>query len=249
VTDLPGLPPPRHRVVPVPAGGAVAARAAGRRRRRTAGASVAAAAAVVTVAVVVLTSLGPGPADSLRVADQPPGSPGGIPDRVSGHVTDERGLPLTRIAVLPSDLSVVLTRTDAQGRYDVACGSDLVFAAYAPTTPTSTNLERSPGAGNHAWRRVAAVAACGRVLDIRMSPGGVIVGRTSDPTRRGTVVRAMRVSAGGTRPAPAGPGWTPVAIWSRAPPGSSSTSSRARPSRSPSEPRGLHCPRRNAAFH
>jgi hypothetical protein len=117
---------------------------------------------------------------------------------------------LTRIAVLPSDLSVVLTRTDTQGRYDVACGADLVFAAYAPTTPRSTNLEHSPGAGNYAWRRVAAVAACGRVLDIRMSPGGVIVGRSSDPARRGTVIRAMRVSAGGTRPAPAGPDFAGV---------------------------------------
>jgi hypothetical protein len=191
--------------VPGPPGGAAAARAAGRRRRRAAGAAVAAAAAVVTVAVVVLTSVGPGPPDSLQVAGHPPGSPGGIAGSVSGAVTDTDGAPLARIAVLPGDLSRVLTRTDARGRYSVACGTDLVFAAYAPSTPTGRTFERSPGAGNHAWRRVAAVEVCGRLLDVRMPAGGVIVGRTTDPAKRGAVVRALRVSAGGTQPAPGGP--------------------------------------------
>jgi hypothetical protein len=159
----------------------------------------------VTIAVVVLTTLGPGPPDSLQVAGNPPGSPGGIPDRVSGQVVDENGRPLTRIAVLPSDLSRVLTRTDAQGQYDVACGVDLVFAAYAPSTPTSRTFERSPGAGNHAWRRIPAHDACGRIVDVRMPAGGVITGHTSDPAKRGTLVRAMRVSGGGTEPAAGGP--------------------------------------------
>jgi hypothetical protein len=118
---------------------------------------------------------------------------------------DENGRPLTRIAVLPSDLSRVLTRTDAQGQYDVACGVDLVFAAYAPSTPTSRTFERSPGAGNHAWRRIPAHDACGRIVDVRMPAGGVITGHTSDPAKRGTLVRAMRVSGGGTEPAAGGP--------------------------------------------
>jgi hypothetical protein len=205
MTDLPGLPPPRRRVIPVPPGGATAARAAGRRRRHAAAGAGAAALAVVTVAVVVVTSLGPGPPDSLQVAGNPPGSPGGIPDRVSGQVVDENGQPLTRIAVLPSDLSRVLTRTDINGGYDVPCGTDLVFAAYAPSTPSGRTFERSPGAGNHAWRRIAAHDACGRLVDIRLPAGGVIIGHTTDPAKRGTIVRAMRVSAGGTAPAPDGP--------------------------------------------
>jgi hypothetical protein len=205
VTELPGMPPSRRRVVPVPPGGLAAARASGRRRRHAAAGAAAAAAAVVTIAVVVLTTLGPGPPDSLRVAGNPPGSPGGIPGRVSGQVVDENGRPLTRIAVLPNDLSRVLTRTDAQGRYVVACGVDLVFAAYAPSTPTSRTFERSPGAGNHAWRRVASANACGRVLDIRMPAGGVITGHTPDLAKRGTLVRAMRVAGGGIEPAVAGP--------------------------------------------
>jgi hypothetical protein len=178
---------------------------AGRRRRHAAAAAAAAGLAVVSVAVVVLTSLRPAPSDSLRVADRPPGSPGGVPGRVTGQVRDENGLPLTRIAVLPSDLSRVLTRTDADGGYDVPCGVDLVFAAYAPSTPAGRTFERSPGAGNHAWRRIAAHDACGRLVDVRMPTGGVIVGHTTDPAKLGTVVRAMRVSAGGTDPAPAGP--------------------------------------------
>jgi hypothetical protein len=210
MTELPGLPPPQRRVVPVPPGGAAAARAAGRHRRRVAATAAAGALAVVTVAVAVVASLGPGPPDSLQVAGNPPGSPGGIPGRVSGHVTDEAGAPLARIAVLPGDLSRVLTRTDSQGGYDVPCGTDLVFAAYAPSTPTGRTFEHSPGAGNHAWRRVAAHNACGRVVDVGMPAGGVIVGHSDDPTRRGTVVRAMRVSAGGTTPAPAGPDFAGV---------------------------------------
>jgi hypothetical protein len=204
VTELPGLPTPRRRVVPVPPGGAAAARQAGRRRRHAAAGAGAAALSVVAIAVAALTTLGPG-SGSLQVAGKPPGSPGGIPDRVSGQVRDESGLPLTRIAVLPSDLSRVLTRTDAQGRYDVACGTDLVFASYAPSTPAGRTFERSPGAGNHAWRRIAARTASGRVLDVRMPAGGVIVGHTNDPAKRGTAVRAMRVSAGGTQPALGGP--------------------------------------------
>jgi hypothetical protein len=159
----------------------------------------------VTIAVVAFASLGPGPTDSLRVADRPPGSPGGLSGRVVGQVLDETGAPLTRIAVLPSDLSRVLTRTDTSGRYDVACGTDLVFAAYAPSTPASRTLERSPGAGNHAWRRVATHNACGRIVDIRMAAGGVITGHTNDPSKRGTLVRAMRVSGGSVQPAPGGP--------------------------------------------
>jgi hypothetical protein len=205
VSELPGLPPPRRRVVPVPPGGLAAARASGRRRRQAAAGGAAAAAAVVTIAVVVLTTLGPGPPDSLQVAGNPPGSPGGIPDRVSGQVVDEHGRPLTRIAVLPSDLSRVLTRTDAQGLYAVPCGTDLVFAGYAPSTPAGRTFERSPGAGNHAWRRIAAHNACGRIVDVGMPPGGVIVAHTTDPAKRGTLLRAMRVSAGGTQPAAAGP--------------------------------------------
>jgi hypothetical protein len=193
---------PQRRVLPVPPGGAAAARAAGRRRRHQAAGAISAAAAVVAVVVLVLTGVGPGPRDSLRQADRPPGSPGGVPGRVTGQVQDETGAPLVRIAVLPSDLSRVLTRTDAAGRYDVPCGVDLVFAAYAPSTPVGRTFERSPGAGNHAWRRVATQDACGRVVDVRMPTGGVIVGHAGDP---GTVVRAMRVAAGGTVPAPAGP--------------------------------------------
>jgi hypothetical protein len=81
----------------------------------------------------------------------------------------------------------------------------LVFAAYAPSTPSGRIFERSPGAGNHAWRRIAAHDACGRLVDVRMPTGGVIVGVTTDPAKRGTVVRAMRVSAGGMEAAPAGP--------------------------------------------
>ena len=204
MTDLPGLPPPRRRVVPIPPGGAAAARAAGRRRRHAAAGAGAAGLVVVGVAIAVVASLGPG-TDSLQVAGNPPGSPGGLPDRVSGQVVDERGTPIARIAVLPSDLSRVLTRTDSRGRYDVPCGTDLVFAAYAPTTPTARVFERSPGAGNHAWRRLATHNACGRLVDVRMPAGGVIVARTADPTRRGTVLRAMRVSAGGTQAAAAGP--------------------------------------------
>jgi hypothetical protein len=160
---------------------------------------------VVSVAVVVLTTLGPGPPETLNVAGQPPGSPGGIPDRVTGQVRDENGAPLSRVAVLPSDLSRVLTRTDTSGRYDVACGTDLVFAAYAPSTPSGRTFERSPGAGNHAWRRIATHDACGRIVDVRMPTGGVITAHTDDPAKRGTLVRAMRVSGGGTDPAAGGP--------------------------------------------
>jgi hypothetical protein len=189
----------------VPPGGAAAARAAGRRRRHVAAGAGGAALIVVGVAGAVLAGLGPGPADSLQVAGNPRGAPGGIPGRIIGRALDASGVPLARIAVLPTDLSRVLTRTDASGRYDVGCGVNLVFAAYAPSAPTSRTFERSPGAGNHAWRRVLTHDACGRIVDVRMPPGGVIVGHVTDPAKRGSLVRAMRVSGGGTDPAPGGP--------------------------------------------
>ncbi len=194
---LPGLPPPQRVRLPVPAGGAAAARAAGR-RRLAAGASVLAVVGVVGLGTVVL---GPGrdAGESLQVARPDPSA--AVPDRVSGRVTDRAGRPLVRVAVLPTDLSRVLTRTDADGRYAVPCGSDLLLAAYAPARDDAPVAERSPGVADVAWRQVPAAGRCGQRVDVVLAPGGAVEGR-AEP---GVDVLLRRAVGGSGRVLPRGP--------------------------------------------
>jgi hypothetical protein len=142
------------------------------RRRVAAGAAVAvvgvSAAAVVTAARDGL-STGPAPAPVA-------GSPVPAPDVVRGVVVDPAGGPLRGIAVLPADSSRVLTRTGADGVFEVPCGPALVLAPYAPAAVGAAVTERSPGAGNVAWRRLATATACGTVLPVRLVPGGAVEG-------------------------------------------------------------------------
>lgn len=189
--SLPGLPPPRRTVLPVPPGGAAAARAQGRARRAVAG-SVLAVLAVVGASLGVALTTGPGREPGLDVAAPVPGR-SGVPGRVTGRVVDATGRPLARIAVLPADLSRVLTRTRADGTFSVRCGTDLLLAPYAPATRDAAARERSPGAADVAWRRVPAQGRCGERLALRLGPGGAVAGRGQP----GAEVRVAR-TAGAT---------------------------------------------------
>lgn len=171
--SLPGLPPPRRTVLPVPPDGAERARAAGRRRRGSALAATTVVGAVALGAAALLPA--ERPRESLQVAAPDPG--GGPPGRVSGTVTGPDGRPLARVAVLPVDLSRVLTRTDEQGRYAVPCGTDLLLAGYAPSALDEPVRERSPGAVDAAWRQVRARDRCGERVDVVLPPGGAVEGR------------------------------------------------------------------------
>jgi hypothetical protein len=114
-------------------------------------------------------------------------APAPTPGRQVGIVVDAAGEPLVSVAVLRSDLAAVLTRTGADGAWSAPCGTDLLFAAYAPTTRDGVVRERSPGAGNYAWRRLPQ--NCGQQERVVLQPGGVLVG----VARPGTDVRAKRI--------------------------------------------------------
>lgn len=192
---LPGLPPPRRHELPVPAAGAAAARREGRRRR-----GVALAAAGVTGAVAVSASLLLGPGlrrDVLQVAGGGHHTP--APVRQLGQVVDASGRPLASIAVLRADLRAVLTRSGADGSWRAPCGTDLLLASYAPTTRGGPVRERSPGAGNHAWRRVRE--HCGESVRVVMPVGAVLTGRG----RPSTDVLVQRVRGSSTEVAAVGP--------------------------------------------
>ncbi|MCW2778676.1 MAG: hypothetical protein JWN17_2401 [Frankiales bacterium] len=195
-----GLPEPRRVVLPVPPGGLEAARREGARRRR----AVLAPAAAAVVAVLAVSALAlPGrtpPVDRLYAALDP--RDGGVPGRVTGRVSDPSGRPLGRIAVLPNDLSRVLTRTDADGRFLVPCVGELVLAPYAPSAVGAPVTERAPGAGDHAWRRVRG--RCGGRTDVVLAAGAVVTGRGTP----GTDVHLARVRNGTAEVAPGGPVFT-----------------------------------------
>jgi hypothetical protein len=191
--SLPGLPPPRRHELPIPPGGAAAARRAGRRRR---GAVVSAAGAAAVVAALSVQLVGgPTPNDVLQVARGGERSPA-APDLQYGRVTDAAGAPLAGIAVLRSDLTAVLTRSAADGSWSAPCGTVLLFAAYAPSTRGGPVRERSPGAGNVAWRRLRE--HCGQRATVVLPVGGVLTGRATP----GADVRVQRVR-GSSREVPA----------------------------------------------
>jgi hypothetical protein len=197
MSGLPGLPQPQRVVLPVPPDGADRARAAGRLRRvRTA------SLAVVVLLGVAGAGLLQRPAeertDQLGPADQVPA------DRLAGEVVDQEGNPLPRIAVLPADLSEVLTRADSMGRFEVPCTAELLLAPYAPSTRDGRTRERSPGAADVAWRRVDTVGSCGERVRIVLGPGGAVEGRvTADRPARD--VRLLRVQGAGPEVLPEGP--------------------------------------------
>jgi hypothetical protein len=139
------------------------------------------------------------PLDRLQVALSPHHDDGGQKDVLAGRVVDASGQPVARVAVLRADLAKVLTRTGADGGFSVPCGGDLIVAAYAPTVRGGVVRERSPGAGNYAWRHVRAT--CGQRLEVVLPPGGVVLGRG----RPGTDLRLERVRGGTTDVLPAGP--------------------------------------------
>jgi hypothetical protein len=194
---LPGLPPPSRATLPVPSGGATAARREGARRRRNAAGAGALGLALVLGATALIG--GGEPLDRLQVALSPHREHATQADRLSGRVLDSAGQPVARVAVLRGDLSKVLTRTASDGGFSVPCSGDLVVAAYAPTVRGGAVRERSPGAGNYAWRHVRPT--CGQPLDIVLPAGGVVVGRG----RAGSDVRLERVKGGTTEVLPAGP--------------------------------------------
>lgn len=182
--SLPGLPPARRAVLPVPPGGAAAARAAGRRRRASVLGGAAVALALAAGTTVLLPDRGPAQTLDPAAPGHPERGPGrssdastGVPGRLSGVVSDRDGRALARIAVLPTDLGNVLTRTDAQGRYSVPCGTDLLLAAYAPAPAGVPVRERSPGAADVAWRQVGTSGRCGERIDVVLPPGGAVEGR------------------------------------------------------------------------
>ncbi|MCU1693444.1 MAG: hypothetical protein JWM64_2535, partial [Frankiales bacterium] len=179
------------------ADGASRARTAGRRRAAGAG-SVAAVVALVGLGTAVLLPDG-GPRESLQLAAPDPSA--AVPDRVSGRVTDTAGRPLARVAVLPTDLSRVLTRTDETGRYVVRCGTDLVLAPYAPSPDAGPVVERSPGVADVAWRQVRAVGRCGERVDVVLVPGGAVEGAG----RPGEQVLLRRAVGATDRVLPRGP--------------------------------------------
>ncbi|HVE73567.1 MAG TPA: hypothetical protein VNA30_00530 [Mycobacteriales bacterium] len=195
---LPGLPPPRHVVLPVPPSGAAAARRAGSRRRATAAGAVLGVLAI-GVGVNGLTDRGK-PNERVQIASAPPRpSDLGRPGRLSGRAIDETGRPLARVAVLRENLTAVLTRTAADGTWSVPCGSNLILAAYAPTTRGGAVRERSPGVGNHAWRRVAI--DCGAFVRVVLPTGAVVLGRGTP----GADVRLERARGRSTDVLPVGP--------------------------------------------
>lgn len=181
---LPGLPPAQRRELPTPPGGAAAARRAGR-RRQGAVATTAVAVSLVAAATSMLLS-GSTPSDVLQAARGGDSSPA-APSVQLGRVVDAAGQPLPDIAVLRADLTAVLTRSRADGTWSAPCGTELVFAAYAPTTRGGPVRERSPGAGNVAWRRLRE--HCGQSATVVLPVGGVLLGRGTP----GADVRVQRV--------------------------------------------------------
>lgn len=188
MTLPPGLPPARRGALPVPPGGAAAARSAGVRRRLR---GAAAGAAVVAVAVGASALNGPSPREGLEVAARPPGVGPGV---VAGRVTDPQGRPLARVAVLPTDLSLVLTRTGPDGSFRAPCGGDLLLAAYAPSARGAAVRERSPGPVDVAWRRLPTAGRCGERLEVVLPPGGAVEG-TGAPGSDVLLQRARGTSA------------------------------------------------------
>ncbi|MDP9436698.1 MAG: hypothetical protein M3P93_16540 [Actinomycetota bacterium] len=71
--------------------------------------------------------------------------------------------------------------------------------AYAPSVRGGRVRERSPGAGNHAWRRV--LEHCGMSRLVVLAPGGVVTGRGTP----GADVRLQRVQGPGPDVLEAGP--------------------------------------------
>jgi hypothetical protein len=194
---LSGLPPPRRDALPVPVGGASRARREGARRRRNATGAGLLGIGLIFGAAALYD--GGEPLDRLQVALSPHRESADRPDRLSATVVDLDGKPVPRVAVLSADLSKVLTRTGQDGGFDVPCGRDLLVAAYAPTVRGGVVRERSPGAGNYAWRRIAL--PCGRRVDVVLPPGGAVVGRGTP----GEDVRLERARGGTTEVLPAGP--------------------------------------------
>jgi hypothetical protein len=195
---LPGLPPPRRVELPAPAGGAAAARRAARRRQA---AALGAALAVSASALAAVTLRGPG---GDQPVDRLDGRATTAPDEVredvmAGRVVDEQGQPVPGLAVLPADLSEVLTRTDEDGRWSVPCAGAVVLSAYAPTTRDGDVRERSPGAGNYAWRRMPE--RCGELLET-VAPEGAVAQGLGTP---GQDVRLARVQGDTTAVLPVGP--------------------------------------------
>ncbi|MCA1722324.1 MAG: carboxypeptidase-like regulatory domain-containing protein [Actinobacteria bacterium] len=120
-----------------------------------------------------------------------------MPARLTGTVRDDSGQPLAAVRILSKDLSRVLTRTDARGRFAVPCTPGLVFAPYAfAGRAPAREPESSPGIGNLAYRTRDTHAACGRTVDVTMPAGGVVEG-TAD-AEPGAVVALSRV-VGGSR--------------------------------------------------
>ena len=195
---LPGLPPPRRQTLPVPPGGAAAARAAGRRRAGR-GLVTLAVVGAVAVAAPLLARSGAG-GDTLQQlagggSEQSPPPPA----QQTGVAVDEAGRPLASIAVLRSDLTAVLTRTGPDGTWTAPCGTGLLLAAYAPTTRAGVVRERSPGAGNHAWRRLPE--HCGESVRTVLPVGAALTGHG----RPGQDIRVQRVRGGTEQVDPLGP--------------------------------------------
>jgi hypothetical protein len=193
---LPGLPPPPRRQLPTPPGGAAAARTEGRRRRATA---LTAATAVAVVLLVATWVAGGRAHDILQVAVGGGNGASAAAPAQRGLVVDEAGQPVASIAVLRADLSRVLTRTRSDGTWSAPCGSDLLLAPYAPATRGGLVRERSPGAGNHAWRRVRE--HCGDSVRVVMPAGAVVTGRGTP----GQDVRVQRLRGTSTEVPAVGP--------------------------------------------
>lgn len=187
--------------LPVPAGSVPQLQQAVRRRRIRGRLAVGGTAVLVAAGTAVgVSATGDGlttRVDPLPVAGAPEAREG----VVRGVVVDGAGRPLERIAVLPSDASRVLTRTGPDGVFEVACTAGLVLAPYAPSAPSAAVVERSPGAGNLAWRRLVVAEDCGGVVRVALLQGGVVEGTVPGSTGPAEV-RLLRLPGTATEPGP-----------------------------------------------
>lgn len=193
---LPGLPPPQRTTLVTPAGGAAAARRRGRQLQTRAVGGV-----LLVVAPLAGAGVAAGGGSSVERLQGELAAPGRAiaADALGGVALDVRGQPVPDLAVLDAQLTRVLTRTAPDGTWVVPCESSVVLAPYAPTTRDAPARERSPGAGNYAWRRVPK--RCGERIELVLPQGAVLRGE-GEP---GEDVRVERVQGSSRTVLPEGP--------------------------------------------